>query len=156
MGASHEKAAGHTARGSLGGAVLSAAACIDGKMPCGLVRTCQKRFAISGQRRLASLQEGLSRSGPFRAWLTRTRNRFPQQKVFQDHLPFAGSEWSTTNTACYFGSDFLWPRLSFDDLVKRVAAWAAEKRSCIGTRHSDAAATDRANSNRSWPRMTVR
>jgi hypothetical protein len=67
-----KNAAGHTAGGSLGGAVLSAAACIDGKMPCGLVRTCQ-RFAISGQRRLASSQEGLSRSGPFRAGLTRTR-----------------------------------------------------------------------------------
>ena len=76
----------------------------------------------------------LSRSGPFRTGLTRTRNRFPQQEVFQNELPFAGSEWSIANTACYFESDGLRPRFGFDDLVKRVAAWAAEKRRCVGTR----------------------
>jgi hypothetical protein len=40
-------------------------------------------------------------------------------------------------------------RFGFDDLVKRVGVWAAEKRRCVGIRHNDAAATDRGNSNRS-------
>ena len=92
-------------------------------------------------KRLARV--GPSSSGAF------SGNRFPQQKVFQDELPFAGNEWSPANTACYFEIDRLWPCFGFDDLVERLAAWAAEKRRCVGTRHNDAAATDRANSNRS-------
>ena len=91
----------------------------------------------------------LSRPGPFRTALTRTRNRFPQQEVFDDQLPFAGNERSAANTACDFESDGLRPRFGFDDLVKGVAAWAAKKRSRVGTGHNDATATDRANSNRS-------
>ena len=55
-----------------------------------------------------------------------TGNRFPQQKVFQDELPFAGNEWSTAKAACYFEIDRLWPRFGFDDLVKRVAVTAQE------------------------------
>ena len=57
-----------------------------------------------------------------------SKNRFPQQKVFQDEPPFAGNEWSTANTACNYP---LWPRFGFDDLVQRFAAWAAEKRTRV-------------------------
>ena len=104
---------------------------------------CPRQRSFYGLIRKKLARSGPSSSGVFNG------NRFPQQKVFQDELPFAGNEWSTANTACYFESDGLRPRFGFDDLVKRVAAWAAEKRRCVGTRHNDAAATDRANSNRS-------
>ena len=64
---------------------------------------------------------GLARLAP-------SKNRFPQQKVFQDELPLAGNEWSTANTACNYR---LWPRFGFDHLVQRFAAWAAEKRTRV-------------------------
>jgi hypothetical protein len=84
---------------------------------------------------------GPSSSGAF------SGNRFPQQKVFQDELPFAGNEWSTANIACYFEIDRLWPRFGFDDLVQGFAAWAAEKRRWVRTRHFEhAAPTDQAHS----------
>jgi hypothetical protein len=81
-------------------------------------------------------------------------NRFPQQEVFQDELPLAGNEWSTANTACYFESDGLRPRFGFDDLVERGAAWAAEKRRWVRTRHEHARCPDRPGQLKS--RMTVR
>jgi hypothetical protein len=85
--------------------------------------------------------QGLARFGPSSSGAF-SGNRFPQQKVFQDELPFAGNEWSTANIACYFEIDRLWPRFSFDDLVQRFAAWAAEKRRWVRTRHEHAAPTD--------------
>jgi hypothetical protein len=48
--------------------------------------------------------------------------RFPQEKVFQDESPFAGGERSVAGLARYFQIDGLGDRLSFDDLVKRLAA----------------------------------
>jgi len=47
--------------------------------------------------------------------------RFPQEKVFQDELPFTGGERSVADSARYFQIDGLGTRLSFDDLVKRLA-----------------------------------
>jgi hypothetical protein len=47
--------------------------------------------------------------------------RFPQEKVFQDELSFAGGERSVANSARYFQIDGLGASLSFDDLVKRSA-----------------------------------
>jgi len=47
--------------------------------------------------------------------------RFPQEKVFQDELPFTGGERSVADSARYFQIDGLGARLSFDDLVKRLA-----------------------------------
>jgi len=68
--------------------------------------------------------------------------RFPQEKVFQDELPFVGNErpvadkkWGIPDPACYFQIDDLRARSSFDDLVESKAAFAAEKRNCIRIRH---------------------
>jgi hypothetical protein len=61
--------------------------------------------------------------------------RFPQEKVFQDELPFAGNERPVADPACYFQIDDLRARSSFDDLVESKAAFAAEKRNCIRIRH---------------------
>jgi hypothetical protein len=66
-----------------------------------------KYRGIQANPRCTTCRKRLSRSGPFRTGLTRTRNRFPQQEVFQDELAFTGNEWSTANTACYFESDGL-------------------------------------------------
>ena len=71
---------------------------------------------------------GLARLAP-------SKNRFPQQKVFQDELPFAGNEWAIANTACRFKIGCLGPRFSADDLVQSIAVRTAEKRRCIRTRH---------------------
>jgi hypothetical protein len=60
---------------------------------------------------------------------------FPQQKVFQDELPFARNECSTAKTACCFKVDGLGPCFGSDDLVQSIAVWAAEKRRCIRTGH---------------------
>ena len=109
----------------------------------------QHRFAccIPGSVHFSGLcrQEDLARFGPSSSGAF-SGDRFPQQKVFQDELPFAGNEWSTANIACYFEIDHLWPRFSFDDLVQRFAAWAAEKRRWVRTRHEHAAPADQANS----------
>jgi hypothetical protein len=52
-----------------------------------------------------------------------------QQKVFQDELPFTGSERSAAaNAASYFVIDGLRPRFGFDHLVERTAPWALEER----------------------------
>ena len=84
-------------------------------------------------------RKSLSRSGPFGTGLTRTRSRLAQEEVFHDELPFAGDERTTANRASYFESDGLRPRFGFDDLVKRVAAWAELSRrhllECLRHRH---------------------
>ena len=49
--------------------------------------------------------------------------RFPQEKVFQDELPFARDKRRAANSACYFQIDGLGARLSFGNLIKRKAAW---------------------------------
>ena len=54
--------------------------------------------------------------------------RFSQEKVFKDELPFAGGERPFADPACNLRIDGLRARLSFDDLVKRKAAFAAEQR----------------------------
>ena len=54
--------------------------------------------------------------------------RFPQEKVFKDELPFAGGERPFADPACNLRIDGLRARLSFDDLVKRKAIFAAEQR----------------------------
>jgi hypothetical protein len=59
----------------------------------------------------------------------------PQQKVFQDALPFTGSERSAANAASYFVIDGLRPRFGFDHLVERTAAWALEERKRVPISH---------------------
>jgi len=46
--------------------------------------------------------------------------RLPQEKVFQDELPFARDKRLAANSACYFQIDGA--RLSFGNLIKRKAA----------------------------------
>jgi hypothetical protein len=53
--------------------------------------------------------------------------RFPQEKIFQDELPFAGKERPVADPARYFQIDGLRARLS-SNLVESKAALAAEKR----------------------------
>ena len=53
--------------------------------------------------------------------LPRPPSRLPQEKVFQDELPFAGGERSIADLARYFQIDGLGARLNFDNLVKRLA-----------------------------------
>jgi hypothetical protein len=72
---------------------------------------------------------------PFRTLLRPGAGRFPQQKVFQNKLPFAGDEWSTANTACRFEIDDFRLRFCSDDLVQGIAVWAAEKRRFVRIRH---------------------
>ena len=48
--------------------------------------------------------------------------RLPQEKVFQDELPFARDKRLAANSACYFQIDGLGARWSFGNLVKRKAA----------------------------------
>jgi hypothetical protein len=52
--------------------------------------------------------------------LPRPPGRLPQEKVFQDELPFAGGERSIADLARYFQIDGLGARLNFDNLVKRL------------------------------------
>jgi hypothetical protein len=59
----------------------------------------------------------------------------PQEKVFQDVLPFPGSERLVADPACYRINAFQGTRLNFDDLVKRKTAFAAEKWNCVRIRH---------------------
>jgi hypothetical protein len=47
--------------------------------------------------------------------------RLPQEKVFQDELPFARDKRLAANSACYFQIDGLGARWSFGNLVKRKA-----------------------------------
>ena len=49
--------------------------------------------------------------------------RLPQEKVFQDELPFAGGERPVADLARYFQINGLGARLNFDNdnLVKRLA-----------------------------------
>jgi hypothetical protein len=61
--------------------------------------------------------------------------RFPQEKILQDELPFAGKERPVGDPARYFQIDGLRARLSFNNLVESKAALAAEKRNCIRIRH---------------------
>jgi hypothetical protein len=70
-----------------------------------------RQHSLYGLSRKKLARSGPSSSGAF------TGNRFPQQEVFPDELPFAGNEWSAANTACYFEIDRLRPRFGFDDLV---------------------------------------
>jgi hypothetical protein len=63
------------------------------------------------------------------------RTRFPQEKVFEHELPFARWERGVADPARYFKIDGLRARWSFDNLVESEAAFAAEKRNCIGVRH---------------------
>jgi hypothetical protein len=81
---------------------------------------------------------GPSSSGAF------SGNRFPQQKVFQDELPFAGNEWSTANIACYFEID------SALQLGQRKNGGGFG----LGILSTLPRQT-RPTQNRSWPRMTV-
>ena len=94
---------------------------------------CPRQRSFYGLSRKKLARSGPSSSGAFNG------NRFPQQEVFQDELPFAGNERSAANTACDFESDGLRPRFGFDDLVKRVAAWAELSRrhllECLRHRH---------------------
>jgi hypothetical protein len=48
--------------------------------------------------------------------------RLPQEKVFQDELPFARDKRLVADLACYFQIDGLGARWSFGNLVKRKAA----------------------------------
>jgi hypothetical protein len=70
-------------------------------------------------------------------------NRFSQQKIFQDELPFAGNEWATANAACYLVEiDRLRSLFGFDDLIERFAAWrgyddhATKAAAIVSTGHS--------------------
>jgi hypothetical protein len=97
---------------------------------------CPRQRSFYGLSRKKLARSGPSSSGAFNG------NRFPQQKVFQDELPFAGNEWSPANTACDSEIDRHWPCFGFDDLVERFAAWAAEKCRWVRTgRHEQAAPT---------------
>jgi hypothetical protein len=71
---------------------------------------------------------GFARRKPCRARRGIKAARFPQEKVFKDELPFAGGERPFADPACNLRIDGLRARLSFDDLVKRKAAFAAEQR----------------------------
>jgi hypothetical protein len=68
-------------------------------------------------------------------WRTLLPTTLPQQKVFQDVLPFPGSERLVADPACYRINAFRGTRLNFDDLVKRKTAFAAKKWNCVRIRH---------------------
>ena len=75
--------------------------------------------AINGGDGAASAALCLSRALPRPPCIK--AGRLPQEKVFQDELPFTGGERSVADSARYFQIDGLGARLSFDDLVKRLA-----------------------------------
>jgi hypothetical protein len=78
-------------------------------------------FFDAGHRRLSAPRSGfcpqktLPRSPYIKA------GRLPQEKVFQDELPFARDKRLAADSACYFQIGGLGARLSFDNLVKRLA-----------------------------------
>ena len=61
--------------------------------------------------------------------------RCPQQKIFQDKFALASRKRPTANSACDFAVSALRSGFGSDDLIKRLAVWALEKRFCRESSH---------------------
>jgi hypothetical protein len=59
--------------------------------------------------------------------------RCPQQKIFQDKFALASRKRPTANLACDFAVSALRSGFGSDDLIKRLAAGALEKRISHGS-----------------------
>jgi hypothetical protein len=48
------------------------------------------------------------------------------QKILEDQIPFAASQWSTATTARYLAINRFWSGFDFDDAIQCVAVRAME------------------------------